>query len=128
MKIEHVTLDNRWIVPCNLALLRKYNAHIKVKICNRIKVIKYLYKYIHKGEGRATMVIAKNVHKPSGKNNGEHNVVDEITQYLYCRYIFAPESSWRIFDFKIQDKHQSVERLQFHLKDQQVVLFRDESN
>lgn len=40
------------MVSYNLTFLRKYNAHINVEICNRIKFVKYLYKYIQKGEDR----------------------------------------------------------------------------
>lgn len=53
---------------------------------------------------------------------------NKIKQYLDCRYISAPESSWRIFNFKIQDRHPSVKSLKFHLKDQQVSVFKDDSN
>ena len=50
IEIVNVTVDNHLVVPYNLSLLRKINAYINVEICNRIRVVKYLYKYIHKGE------------------------------------------------------------------------------
>ena len=44
-----VTIDNRWVVPYNPYLTRRYQCHINVEVCSSIKVIKYLYKYIYEG-------------------------------------------------------------------------------
>lgn len=41
-------IDNRWVVPYNPWLLLKFNCHINVEICGNIKIIKYIYKYVHK--------------------------------------------------------------------------------
>ena len=46
-------LDNRWVVPHNVFLCTKYNAHINVEICTSIHSIKYVYKYVYKGHDRA---------------------------------------------------------------------------
>jgi hypothetical protein len=43
-----VKLDNRWIVPHNLDLLKKYDAHINTEWCNKSIFIKYLFKYVTK--------------------------------------------------------------------------------
>ena len=87
-----------------------------------------MYKYIHKGEDWATMVIESNSQRPCSSARGEHHIVDEIKEYTDCRYISTLESCWRIFDFKTNNRHPSIERLNLHLKDQQTVVFRDDSN
>lgn len=46
-------LNNRWIVPYNPKLMKKYQAHINVERCNKTHLVKYLFKYVHKGNDRA---------------------------------------------------------------------------
>nr|VDD08033.1 unnamed protein product [Brassica oleracea] len=53
------TLDNTFVVPHNIDLLKKYEVHINVEWCNRTSAVNYLFKYITKGVDRATTVIEK---------------------------------------------------------------------
>ncbi|KAG9444854.1 hypothetical protein H6P81_016194 [Aristolochia fimbriata] len=46
--VKGVELDNRWVVPYNTNILKKYDAHINVELCAHSKAIKYLYKYVYK--------------------------------------------------------------------------------
>jgi hypothetical protein len=71
-----VTVDNRWIVPYNPYLLSKYRTHINVEICNSIKAIKYLHKYIYKGTSKAIIAI----HEVQPNSNQPVNI-DEISMY-----------------------------------------------
>ncbi|KAM3218975.1 hypothetical protein P3L10_023506 [Capsicum annuum] len=46
--------------------------------------------------------------------------------YYDCRYISPCEDAWRIFKFSIHRRESSVERLSFHLEDEQYESFSDE--
>ena len=114
-------LDHRYVVPYNPWLLLKYEAHINVEWCNQHRSIKYLFKYVNKGNDRITISFYEN------KENGEsERSIDEITQYYDCRYISACEATWRIFAFPINHREPGVERLSFHLPDEQTIVFEDD--
>ncbi|XP_073116154.1 uncharacterized protein [Elaeis guineensis] len=120
VKKNRILFDNRYVVPYNVELLIKYQAHINIEWYNRSRSIKYLFKYVNKGSDRATIILEK-IMDDSNMNNDDHKpVVDEIKQFLDCRYISASEAYWRIFDFDINYYKLDVERLSFHLSDQQL--------
>ena len=50
-------LDNRWVVPYNPYLSRKYRVYINIEIYITIKAVKYIYKYIYKGPDKVTLEI-----------------------------------------------------------------------
>ncbi|XP_052114412.1 uncharacterized protein LOC107480535 [Arachis duranensis] len=51
--------------------------------------------------------------------------VDEVKIFYDCRYISPCEAAWRIFSYDIHYSNPSIERLSFHLPDQQPVVFTD---
>ena len=101
-------IDNRWIVPYNPYLSQKYDCHINVEICSSIRSIKYLHKYVYKGPDRAILTVRE---------------PDEITEYLNARYVSAAEACWRLFNFGMQERSHTVERLPVHLPRQYYVTF-----
>jgi hypothetical protein len=113
------------VVPHNVYFSTKYDVHINVEVCNNIRVIKYLFKYIYKGHDRATVKISH-----QSDNAIERNVVntDEIKKYLDCRYVSSWEAAWRIFKFDVHERFPTVERLQYHLPNQQMTLFRNDDD
>jgi hypothetical protein len=123
--VHGIELDNRWVVPHNVYLSTKYDVHINVEVCNNIRVIKYLFKYVYKGHDRATIEISR-----QSDDATEGNVVetDEIKKYLDYRYVFASEATWRIFKFDMHERFPTVERLQYHLPNQQMMLFDDDDD
>ncbi|KAL0339251.1 UNVERIFIED_CONTAM: hypothetical protein Sangu_1447200 [Sesamum angustifolium] len=124
MILNGVEIDNRWIVPYNRDLLVLFNAHINVEKCASPKLKKYMYKYTY----MATIVIENNVDDP--QNNGEqmYRHVDETKQYLDCRYVSAIEACWRIYEFELQKQCPSVERLQYHLPNEQFIVFNEDDH
>ncbi|XP_047949399.1 uncharacterized protein LOC125195266 [Salvia hispanica] len=117
--MDGVPLDNRYVVPHNRFLLMKYRGHINVEWCNQSQSIKYLFKYINKGYDRVTTSFFQ-----SGAEGAEPNL-DEVSLYYDCRYISSCEAAWRILGFEIQYKDPSVERLSFHLPNEQHVIFEE---
>ncbi|XP_019189858.1 PREDICTED: uncharacterized protein LOC109184316 [Ipomoea nil] len=116
-----IDLDSRYVVPHNRHLLMKYKAHINVEWCNQSRLIKYLFKYVNKGNDRVTAEFYN-----SGVEESTGKIVDEIKMYYDCRYISPPEAAWRIFGFDIQFRNPSVERLSFHLPNEQSIIFHDD--
>ncbi|KAK9078099.1 hypothetical protein SSX86_002156 [Deinandra increscens subsp. villosa] len=117
--------DNSHVVPYNRYLLLKYESHINVEWCNRSRVIKYLFKYLNKGPDRTTMIIHDNI-TIDGETHHEKIInVDEIKNYLDCRYLSACEAVWRMLAFDIHYSYPSVMKLTFHLPDQNVVMLRE---
>nr|XP_047144698.1 uncharacterized protein LOC124818197 [Hydra vulgaris] len=113
INIKGNNVDNRWVVPYNPWLSKKYQAHINVEACMSVKAVKYLFKYIYKGHDCANALINEQVNR------------DEINTFLDCRYVGAPEALWRIFEYPISHMSHTIIRLKFHLPENQIVYFRE---
>ncbi|XP_013639786.1 PREDICTED: uncharacterized protein LOC106345068 [Brassica oleracea var. oleracea] len=110
-----VPIDNRFVIPYNPYILLKYHAHINVEWCNQTRAIKYLFKYINKGNDRVTAAAAVPKEVPTNEVGGETIVIDEIKEYYDCRYVSPGESSWRTFGFEIHHSSTTVQRLAVQL-------------
>jgi len=110
-----MTINNSWIVPYNPFLLKKYQMHINVEMCNTAMAAKYLFKYITKGPDRAMVQVQS--------DNGKEN--NEIQQYQDLRSIGASEACWRIFGFRTNEVHPNVQPLPIHLENGQRVSFEE---
>ncbi|KAI9077949.1 hypothetical protein K1719_040078 [Acacia pycnantha] len=115
-----VQLDNRFVVPYNARLLKLFCGHLNIEKTNQSRAIKYLFKYVSKGNDRVIAGIYSNK-----DNSGSQQSFDEISHSLNCRYVSSCEASWRIFGFDIHHRHPPVERLSFHLPHQQSVYYTE---
>lgn len=122
-----VSLDNRWVVPYNPGLLKKFQAHINVEWCNKTYLIKYLFKYINKGSD-CTMFTFRNSSSGQAEAHAPNSAgIDEIMQYIKSRYLSICESFWRLYGFEIHGRT-SVERLIVHLPNMQFVTYHEEAD
>ncbi|GKD89003.1 helicase, partial [Tanacetum coccineum] len=80
---------------------------------------------VKKGPDRATIVIEENVPNGQGVTPKKVTVVDEINNYLNCRYLAPCEAVWHIFLFDIHYAYPFVMKLNFHLSNQHPVTLRD---
>lgn len=49
---QTIQMDNRWVVPYNPLLSTLLDCHINSEVCTGIRMVKYIYKYVHKGNDR----------------------------------------------------------------------------
>ena len=113
VKVKNLDRDNRWVVPYNPYLSKKYAVHINVEARVSIESVKYLYKYIYKGHDTAHIEINERI---------DH---DEIKTFIDAQYVSAPEAMWRLSEFPLYTQSHSIKRLPVHLPNQQRVYFRE---
>ena len=109
-KVGGLDLENRWVVPYSPVLSRIFSAHINVELCNSVKSIKYICKYVNKGSDQATFKVGD---------------LDEVTRYETGRYISSSEAAWRIFCFSIHERYPPIVQLAVHLENGQRVYFTE---
>ena len=104
--------EDRRVVPHNMALLKRFHAHLNVEIAATVNVIMYLYKCLYKGPE----IVRYNV-----QAGGDVN--DEIECYKRARYISATDAAWRIMGFHVNHRDPAVRTLPVHLPGQDFVVF-----
>ncbi|CDF41121.1 unnamed protein product [Chondrus crispus] len=112
---QPVVIDNSWVVPHSPVLLQSFACHLNVELCvSRVGGIKYLFKYVCKGQDRVTMEIT-----------AENERYDEISNFQDPRYVSASEAAWRLFSFDIVGRNPQVVRLALHLPNHHTVYFEE---
>ena len=111
---REVTLDNRWVVPFNPYLLRKFDCHLNLEIVASVMGIKYITKYLTKGSDRVMV-----------ENSDGTMAEDEIQTFINARYITASMALGHIFGLSICEISPSVIKLALHLPHQQPVYLTE---
>ena len=114
--------------PHNRDMCVKYNAHINVECVTMHSVVKYLCKYVHKGHNRATIIFESCITHDNSEQPRNDRQRNEIQEYLDYRYAFDVESCWRIFEFNLQHQYPIVQKFQYHLPRDQLVVLEDREN
>ena len=118
--INNIAVDNRFVVPYNSYLLKRFDTHICVEFCGSVKSIKYVVKYEFKGQDLATITIEKQ----NTQTEEEVDKHDEVKMYENMRYISSMNATWRIFDLPLCGHTPAIYRLQIHLEDNQTVWLK----
>lgn len=124
----NIRLDNRWVVPHNIFLLKKYNAHINVEWCNKTRILKYLFKYVTKGQDCAKAYLRNLTSVQDTSYDPQTSTVNEVKEYLDCRYICEQDAVWRILGYDIHRHFPAVERLVVHLPHMNTLSLRPNDN
>ena len=109
-------INNSWVVPFNAHLSKRFTCHINVECCISEKCVKYLCKYVNKGNDRAAAAV---------EIQGQPK--DEIAEYEDMRSVGSSEACWHIFGFPIHDRFPSVLPLRVHLPEEQQIVFDQDS-
>uniref|UniRef100_A0ACD5ZBE1 Uncharacterized protein n=1 Tax=Avena sativa TaxID=4498 RepID=A0ACD5ZBE1_AVESA len=121
-------LDNQWVVPYNMEMLKKYQGHMNVEWCNKAIVMKYLFKYVTKGPDSSKVYLERVKGKGIALGTDGRPLVNEVNEYVEARYICEYDALWRVFGFTIHGKTPSVERLPVHLPGMNTVRFSDDTD
>lgn len=110
---DTILLDNRWVVPYNPYLLLKYDSHINVEICNSIRTVRYMHKYVYHGPDRANARFQRvGGATPPAIEVAPPQDRDEVQEYLDGRYISSSEAAYRTLALSMHNMYPSVQRLQ----------------
>jgi len=83
-------LDNRWIVPYSPFCLLRFQCHINVECAISFGSMKYINKYLDKGNDCGTLTL--------------HDKQDEVKQYIDGWYVSPPEAVWHILQYELHGK------------------------
>jgi hypothetical protein len=115
---ETIFLDNRHIAPYNAYLLLRFNCHTNVKLCSTIECVKYIHKYIYKGQDKATMEFLKKYPNEIG---------NEVLMHTTGRYVGPQQACWGIFGFHDHEEDPPVKVLDIHDEKRHQVRFEEDA-
>jgi len=104
-------------------LLKKYQAHINVEWCNKTTFIKYLFKYVTKGADCSKAYLQRVQRGQQAPYDDGTQTINEVKEYLDCRYICEQDACWRMFGYDIHRHYPAVERMPIHLPNENFITF-----
>ena len=110
--------DNRWVVPYSPYLSLKYDCHINLEAIVSPFKVRYLFKYIHKGQDVASLRIRASA---AQKAFHQANKDNDIVNYWDTRFIGSCEAGYRISGGTMYKQEPPVFRLSVHLENQQRI-------
>ena len=103
--------------------MKRYQAHINVEFVNKSRLLKYLCKYVNKGPDHANIIFERIKRGEDAPINEITKDIDEIKEYLECRYISEQDAMWRLLGYDIHHHWPSVQRLPVYLPLMNIVNF-----
>jgi hypothetical protein len=95
---------------------------------NKSRVLKYLCKYVNKGPDKP-IILFEQIKKGNYISASQNNEgINEINEYLECRYICELYALWRLLGFEIHYHMPSVERLPVHLPFMNNIVYKENTN
>ena len=103
----------RRIVPHSRELLEAFHCHNNVEWAYSVKLINYLYKYMHKNEQTANIAVSA---------FGNENQIDHFLRFQRCSSI---EATWKLLGFDESYRSVKVNMLQTHVPGERWVALPD---
>lgn len=111
VRFGHRLADNRYVIPYNKSLTRRYNCYINVESCESDNVLKLMFRNICSGNDYASMELRSVV---------ETSTADECRRVINSRYISGIEAVWRLLEKPTHVHSHSAYRLDIHLPNEQT--------
>ena len=102
-------MDNHQVILYCPYLTIKYYAYINIEVCAPVRSVKYIYKYIYKGNDCTTLRLMDG---------------DKVSQYLQGRYIGPPKAIQWLFKFSIYKEFPPRTQPAVYLLGKQSIYFR----
>lgn len=104
--------------------MEELNCHYCRLVASLRKVLRYLYKYLHKGPDTSASAVA--AARSKKLRNADPAQVDEVREYQFERNVVASEAAWRILGFCSHDISPTVRVLYLDDDGRQSVVVPDQ--
>lgn len=106
------------VVSWNAATLIKWDGHFNVEGAAEQRCVKYLFKYITKGNTKTQIFVVT-----AANPEEERAAVNEIKEYLTQRYMGSSDATWRILEFDLTGREPTVEGIPVHLEGERKSIY-----